>query len=238
MRSDKRLPETFRDESQWIIDPVSGEKKPEFERFKLYGTEFHKHSYSGYERNKLFLNIDGSDFTDISGISGADEIADSRSWGRWDFDKDGRTDIAVVNANKPLLSWFRNTSVEAKHHSENRFIALKFQGANHSTQPSPKACPRDGYGARVVVQAGGLRMEREHVCGEGYASQNSATLLVGIGDASEATIKVHWPSGMVTGPKTVKAESLALCRESKGERGFETMPYAPRPRQPTIPPAQ
>ena len=226
MRSDKNLPESFRDESKWMVDPATRERKPEFERFNLYGTEFHKHPYSGYERNKLFLNDGGSDFIDISGISGTDEIADSRSWVRWDFDRDGRIDIAVVNANQPLLSWFRNATVSANHRSDNRFIALRFEGGNTTTKPSNSGSPRDGYGARVAVQAGELRIEREHTCGEGYAAQNSATMLVGIGGASDATVTVHWPSGTVTGPVTVSAGDLVICHETEGEGGFESSRYA------------
>jgi hypothetical protein len=214
VRSDENLPAKFRDESQWIIDPSTGQKKPEFERFNLYGTEFHKHPYSGYERNKLYLNSNGRDFLDVSGISGADDIADSRTWVRWDFDKDGRTDIVVVNANRPLLSWYRNQSIEAGHLRESGFIALQFQGSNHEAEAADGKVSRDGYGARVVVEAGGLRMEREHVCGEGYAAQNSATMIVGIGDASKANVTVHWPGGQSSSsPITLNSGDLAVCRQ-------------------------
>ena len=225
MRSDESLPETFRDESQWIIDPTTGARRPEFERFNLYGTEFHKHPYSGNERNKLFLNAGGKDFIDISGISGADEIADSRTWVRWDFDKDGRSDIAVVNANKPLLSWFRNTSARAGHGPDNHFITLRFEGANKEPRPTDAASNRDGYGARAVVKAGDLHIEREHICGEGYAGQNSATMLIGIGRATEATISVHWPSGLVTGPASVGAGEMTICQENGGDNNFRSVRY-------------
>ncbi|MDA0814182.1 MAG: CRTAC1 family protein [Verrucomicrobia bacterium] len=225
MRSDETLPQSFRDESQWIIDPSTGEKKPEFERLNLYGTEFHKHPYSGYERNKLFINQGGTDFLDISSVSGADDIADSRTWVRWDFDKDGRTDIAVVNANRPLLSWYRNQSKEASHRAGNGFIALRIQGANDKAEPAKGVATRDGYGVRVVIEAGDLRMEREHLCGEGYAGQNSATMLVGIGDAAQATVTVHWPGGEASSPILLNAGDLVHCNQQRGETSFRLSRY-------------
>jgi len=226
VRSDKNLPAGFRDEAQWIVDPATGQKKPGFERMNLYGTEFHKHPYSGHERNKFFLNTAGKDFVDISGISGVDQIADSRTWVRWDFDRDGWQDIAVVNANKPLLSLFRNQCAAAGDISANGVIALRFAGGNHAATAAGKASARDGFGARVVVETESLRLEREHVCGEGYAAQNSATMLVGIGEATKATVTVNWPSGIVTGPFAVNSGTLTVCREIPGsEAPFVTSSY-------------
>lgn len=144
---------------------------------------------------------------------------------RWDFDKDGRTDIVVVNANRPLLSWYRNQSKEAGHRAGNGFIALRFQGANDQAEPAKATSPRDGYGARVVIEAGGLRMEREHVCGEGYAGQNSATMLVGIGDAAEATVTVHWPGGETSAPFDLKSGELAICNQQSGATSFKVSRY-------------
>ncbi|MCB1095118.1 MAG: CRTAC1 family protein [Verrucomicrobiae bacterium] len=144
---------------------------------------------------------------------------------RWDFDKDGRTDIVVVNANRPLLSWYRNQSKEAGHRAGNGFIALKFQGANDKAEPRKGMTPRDGYGARLVIEAGDLRMEREHLCGEGYAGQNSATMLVGIGDAAEATVTVHWPSGEASEPLVLKSGDLAICNQQQGATSFKVSRY-------------
>ncbi len=228
MRSDERLPQEFRDKSQWIVDPDSGQSKPEFERLDSYGPEFHRHSYSGYERNKLFLNQRGESFADISGISGADEIADSRSWVKWDYDRDGWQDIAVVNANKPLLSLFRSQMAQSglgKH----RMIAVGFQGASDLAQPSAGRAPRDGYGAKVRIKIGDNELVREHRCGEGYAAQNSTTMLVGIGAASTVAVSVVWPSGRMQGPVEVSAGQLIKWFEdpshAPGQQPYVLRPY-------------
>ncbi len=65
-------------------------------------------SFSGKERNRLFLSRNAKQFVDLSAISGLDNIADSRVFVVWDFDRDGWQDIAVANSNAPLLSIYRN----------------------------------------------------------------------------------------------------------------------------------
>ena len=224
MRSDRSLPADFRDTKQWTVDPSTGQQKPGYERLNKYGPEFHKHSYSGYERNKLFWNQGGTRFLDISGMSGADTIADSRSWVKWDFDRDGWQDIAVVNANKPLLQLFRNQLGEKRHRSSQRFIAVQFQGANQAAQPSVGLSARDGIGAVVTVKGKEISLFREFRCGEGYAAQNSSTLLIGIGGESSVELSIAWPSGKISGPISVEAGKLVRCFEQDTGR-FEISDY-------------
>ena len=59
----------------------------------------------------------------------------------------------------------------------------------------------------------------------GFAAQNSATMLIGIGLSDEATVTIHWPSGTVTGPQTLAAGTLALCHEAAERENFELSPY-------------
>jgi hypothetical protein len=55
---------------------------------------------------------------------------------------------------------------------------------------------RDGIGARVEVQAGGIRQVHERVAGSGYLSQDDPRLHFGLGNASKVErITVDWPSG-------------------------------------------
>ena len=58
MRSDESLPGEFRDAADWTADPETGASQPAIDRLTFYyGPEYHRHPYSGYERNKLFLEI-------------------------------------------------------------------------------------------------------------------------------------------------------------------------------------
>lgn len=202
MRSDSSLPASFRSEDVWKIDPDTGVPAPEQERLTFfYGPDYHRHPYSGYERNKLFLNVEGADFADISGISGADSIADSRSWAAIDYDGDGWNDIALVNANTPLFNLYRN---QIGADSDCGWIKVRLRGGAEDGGETREWSNRDAVGAVVEIRIGGRSLRRVRQLGEGFAAQNSATLTIGIGQAPSAdSIEVTWPSGrssMVEGP--------------------------------------
>ena len=70
------------------------------------GRVLKSHSFSGGERNRFFLNGAGRTYTDLSGVSGLDSIADSRGFALIDYDRDGWMDLVVVNSNEPQLQLF------------------------------------------------------------------------------------------------------------------------------------
>ena len=211
MRTDNSVSRrTFRYSSQWRRDAFENVSAPEIDR-RLKGGEIIDgrmvvHSLSGHERNHLFVNGEGKHFDDISLVSGIDTTADSRSFGLFDYDHDGQPDIALVNANTPLVNLYRNT-LSGQNARPNNFVAVRFEGGNQTSTSSTKSC-RDGYGAIVTIVAGGKTIKREHRCGEGYGAQNSRTMLIGIGDsASIDSLSVKWPSGLTT---TVDATQVLL----------------------------
>ena len=185
-------------------------------------------SFSGNERNNLFLSLGASDFEDVSGISGIDHPADGRSMGLLDYDRDGWLDLAIVNANSPLLQLFRNR-IE-KIVGPRPILAVRFVGGNRSAQPVDGFSPRDGYGAIVEVEVDGARLIREHRAGEGFAAQNSATQLIGLGvGAAGGMVRVRWPSGQVQEIGLASAGSLITVFEdasqSEDGSGFSIVPY-------------
>jgi hypothetical protein len=57
---------------------------------------------------------------------------------------------------------------------------------------------RDGIGARVQLQAGGLTQIRELDGGNGYASESTRRIHFGIGSARKIDwLRIRWPSGLV-----------------------------------------
>lgn len=184
-------------------------------------------SFSGGERDHLFLSSHGEQFTDMAGLSGMDSPSDGRGWVHWDFDRDGRPDVALVNANTPPTQLFRNQMPKT-----GKFIALRFVGGARAAEPSREWSARDGYGASVEVRTSGLRQIREHRCGEGFASQNSATMLIGLGDQEQAdSVVVRWPSGKKTSVASVPSGTLLVLHEKAGDApdgsGVERLAYLP-----------
>ena len=213
MRSDESLSEQFRNNESWGTDPRTGKVKPSQERLTYYyGPNYHRHSYSGYERNKFYLNVSGETFADLSGISGADDIADSRTWAALDYDQDGWTDIALVNANAPLLSLYRNTIGEIK---KSNHIKILLVGGADGKDLGKGLSNKDGVGAVVEVVSGDRLIKRVRKIGDGYAAQNSSTMTIGIGSELTAqSIKVRWPSGKITMSQSpIKAGSMIVMKE-------------------------
>lgn len=207
-------------------------------------------SLSGFERNHLFLSSRGTQFADISGISGLDDPADGRCFGILDYDHDGWPDIALVNANAPMLELYRNRigarPATLANPAGGRMIAVRFVGGNRKALPSRTWSARDGIGARVTVDLGDAKLLREYRAGEGFASQNSATLIVGIGQHEVVpSITVRWPAGSTEIANDVPAGTLLTVYEnpsqSPGGTAFASQPYqkaaTPAAPQPAAAPA-
>jgi thiol-disulfide isomerase/thioredoxin len=189
-------------------------------------------SLSGNERNNVFLNRSGRQFMNVSGVSGFDDPADGRAVAALDFDRDGWQDLAVVNANSPFLQIFRNEigGLEDALSKNRNMIALRFVGGNREARPVEGLTARDGFGATAEVILKRATLIREHRAGEGFAAQNSSTLLIGIGSAKVADrVRVRWPSGKSQELERVTAGSLVTAyedaSESPGESGFSVEPY-------------
>ncbi len=174
------------------------------------------HSLSGNERNHYFANRAGRSFDDISGLSGLDNPADSRGFAVLDFDRDGWQDIAMVNANQPLFNLYHNEMPTAG--LTGGMIAIRFVGGNRTAAPSKDFSCRDGYGARVMADLGDLKLTREHRCGDGFATQHSATMIMGIGShATVVSVSVRWQSGKTTSAKDVPEGTLITAYENPAD---------------------
>lgn len=176
-------------------------------------------SWSGHERNHLWMNQAGEDFLELSGVSGADEAWDSRTFSLLDYDHDGFQDFVMVNANAPYVQVFRNRFGDLlPEEKRGGSIYLRLEGGNQTAQPSTEWSNRDGIGARIKVQAGELSILREYRCGEGLGAQNSATLNIGVGaHKGMILVTVFWPSGKVTGPMEVSVSDLVFAKETEAD---------------------
>lgn len=227
VRTDKQMGEEFSESTKWNADAtelynfmVEVEVNGEVQRVVS--------SQSGHERNHLFMNQKDHELKDVSLVSGLDSIADGRANAIWDFDRDGFQDIVLINANNPMMQLFHNQLKTAAPDSS-QFIAVQLTGGNQTGQPSGEWSNRDGIGAVVRVKAGETVLVREARAGEGFASQNSKVMLVGIGDQNEAEVSIDWPSGKRVEYGTVSAGQLAHCYEDKSATfnlsGIEQTPY-------------
>ena len=226
MRSDKGLEKSLRNDVAWDKDQITGKSVKELKRFAIPSLERSKMSFSGHERNHLFLNRAGDSFDDMSGISGLNTDSDSRSFAVLDFDRDGWQDIVLASITSPVISFYRNQMGAIEANAKNRMLLVDCIGGNNTAGASTQYGCRDGYGAKVKVTLGDQILVREKRCGEGLAAQNSQLLHFGLGSVgSTREIQVQWPSGVVQQIENVPAGSLVRVFEnasqSKNSNGIE-----------------
>lgn len=221
MRSDDSLARSsFRLSPEWKRGRADGALQPHIDA-RLAGVERRGdtlvvHSLSGNERNHYFANRGGRSFDDRSALSGLDTPADSRGFAVLDYDRDGWPDIALVNANQPLFNLYRNEMPAAGR--TGGMIAVRFVGGNRSASPSSEFGCRDGYGAQLTADLGDQKIIREHRCGDGFAAQHSATMILGLGARTAArSISVRWPSGRTTTTSDIPEGTLLTVFENPAD---------------------
>jgi len=140
-------------------------------------------TWSGYERNVLYLNNGDGTLADVSGIAGMDFLEDSRTFALADFDHDGRVEVVLKNRNGPQLRFLKNVMPQLAP-----AIAFRLQG---------KKSNRDAIGAVVTIETNVGRQTKFVQAGSGFLAQHSKELFFGLGEAKgpiQATVR--WPSGL------------------------------------------
>jgi thiol-disulfide isomerase/thioredoxin len=148
----------------------------------MFGQGF---SFSGYERDPLFLNLGNRRFVDISGCSGIDSLSDGRAAVFADFDNDGDLDVfsTTIQGQSHLL--FRNNVGQ-----DGRWLRVELEGG-----PS---LGRDAYSAVVRVRTSAGTLTKTKAGGSGFMSQHDPRLLFGLGsDEQVDSASVTWPDGSV-----------------------------------------
>ena len=142
------------------------------------------YSWSGFERNVLYVNNRDGTFSDISGALGLDFPDDSRAFALADFDGDGRQELLLKNRNAPQLRLMKNTISSLPP-----AIAFRLRGTKSN---------RDAIGAAVTIETAVGRQTKLLQAGSGFLSQHSKDLFFGLGEAKgNVAVSIRWPSGLL-----------------------------------------
>ncbi len=140
-------------------------------------------SFSGYERDGLYLNLGNKKYENISGVSGLDSITDGRGAVYADFDNDGDTDIFLTTIQGRAHLLFRNNIG-----MDNNFIRLTLTGTKSG---------KDAFGTVVRVKTSAGILTKIKSGGGGYLSQHDPRLIFGLGSDQQAEwVEVTWSSGL------------------------------------------
>jgi thiol-disulfide isomerase/thioredoxin len=168
-------------------------------------------SFSGYERDGVYLSRANRKFTDISGVSGMDSISDGRAAVFADFDNDGDLDVFVTTIQGPSHLLFRNNIGQ-----ENHSLRLALQGGPRSG--------RDAFGSVVRIKTSAGILTKVKAGGEGFLSQHDPRLLFGLAkDERPEWVEVTWSDGKIERFEgDFQAGNFLLLREETGKA--ETIP--------------
>jgi hypothetical protein len=160
----------------------------------------------------LLLNRGDGYFEKVASAGGA--TGSSRGVGESvvvaDYDLDGFLDLLVVNGasmGRSLGLPSEDGGYQLYHNvgNANHWIEIDLEGTRSN---------RDGIGAMVYVNAGGVTQVRMQDGGIHNRGQNHQRLHFGLGGHAHVdTIKVHWPSGVVQELHDVQANQLIGIRE-------------------------
>ena len=159
-------------------------------------------TWSGYQKKKMFRNLGGQTFKEISGEAGVDNEADGRGIGMGDFDNDGRLDLYQANADQTSLYYHGVTQ------GGGNWVQFKLTGTKSN---------RDAIGARITLTAGGLTQIQEIDGGNGYAGQSTKRAHMGIGTAAKIdSMEIRWPSGLKEKIDGVAINKISRITEGTG----------------------
>lgn len=152
------------------------------------------HRYAG----KLLLNIGGNHFVPVEKRAGVANRLFAITPLAADLDADGRPDLVWVNLNGPARA-FLNRLPDA------RSVTLRFDD-------SPSA-----YGAVIEAAVAGRQIVRQVVPGQGLASDTSANLIIGLGEAHQIDgLRVAFSDGSVQLFDAVTAGQVLDLRRDTG----------------------
>lgn len=168
----------------------------------MFGQGF---SFSGYERDPLYLNTGAKKFIDISGVSGIDSITDGRAGVFADFDNDGDLDVFSTTIQNEAHLLFRNNVGQ-----DSNFLRIALEG---------KSAGRNAFGSVVRVKTSAGILTKIKSGGSGFISQHDPRLLFGLGkDQRAESIEVTWANGKVEKfPHQAIAGSTLLLKEGSGK---------------------
>lgn len=141
----------------------------------------HGHNLSCFERNRVFLNVQGQEFFDVSHLTGADSDGDGRAVVAADFRNTGQLDLMVRQAGGGALLLFENQL------PPRNYLQVSLRG---------RASNRQGVGARLTAVVNGQQIVRELYPANGYLAQAPNVVHFGLGDHKAVdSLAIRWPSG-------------------------------------------
>jgi enediyne biosynthesis protein E4 len=158
--------------------------------------------YAAKDPSNLLLGQPDGTFVEGAEAAGIVSYARARGAALVDLNLDGLLDLVVVNRRENVLLW-RNVGSGSADQPEpmGSWLAVRL------TQPAPNP---DAIGAWIEVRIGDRTVSREVTVGGGHVGGQLGWIHVGLGDATQAVVRVQWPDGEVGPWMTVTANQFVV----------------------------
>ena len=168
------------------------------------------HNLSAFERTRVWLNLRGQNFLDVSYLSGADNDGDGRAVVAADFRNIGRLDVVVRKFGGGAFQLYENDFPQ-KH-----YLKVSLRGTRSN---------RQGVGARLVAQVADQPLVREMYPANSYRSQAPNIVHFGLGDRDRVDrLTIRWPSGEEQVLTNLAADRHIVVEEGRsGDAAIETV---------------
>jgi len=137
--------------------------------------------------NKLYRNNRDGTFTDIADTLGVNDHYVGRGMALGDYDNDGDLDmiVAILDTDRFGPNILEQTVLYRNDlNNAHNWLKVKLTGTENN---------RDGFGAHLLLKAGGRTFMREVGGGSSHASQNSSIVHFGLGDiANIDSLMIRW----------------------------------------------
>lgn len=130
--------------------------------------------------NNLLIQNENGQFDEAGGVAGIASLKRSRGAGLADFNGDGLLDLVVVNRRSPLQLYQNVTQ------GTGNWLAVDLRQKTVNTH---------AVGAWVELRLEGRVISREVTVGGGHVSGQALPLHFGLGEATQAQLRVIWPDG-------------------------------------------
>lgn len=153
-------------------------------RMKMYKMGM---GWSPFESNRLFLNVKGEEFIDVSYFTGVGDSSDGRVVLSEDFDEDGRIDFLLVSLDQVKKNQ-KVTLYENRIPARNNWIGIRLKGS----------AGKGIIGTRVRLESEHGTFEKEYSIGGSFSGTRSSQMHFGLGKAKEVKkLEVIWPNGEI-----------------------------------------
>jgi enediyne biosynthesis protein E4 len=150
----------------------------------------------------LLENVEGERFVHVTEQAGDyfRQTHHGRGLAVGDIDNDGDEDVVITHIGAPAAV-LENQSKTTGH-----WLVIELSG---------KLSARDAVGAAVTVTAGGRGVYQQQTSGTSFNSTADQRLYFGVGEVTEVSLDILWPSGARQSWQDIHADSVLLITEGR-----------------------